>query len=499
MAKPTIIGPASAKQAKFLNSNATITLAGGAAGSGKTYTSLLIALKFMNHPRATGVIFRRTSPMITAPGSIWHEAINLYTTIYPKGLKIRTQEKEIIFPNGAVLKFSHMQYENNKYDHKGAQYSLVIFDEATDFTESQVQYLLSRMRNAYVDYSPQMFLMTNPDYNSFLRFWIQDYYLDQRGIPIDERAGHKRYYFRQGSTMLWYDTKEQAEAVHGTGVDTGVGSFTFIGANCLDNPPLLKADPGYVGRLKSLERVEMERLFLGSWYARLESSGLFKREWCKEVPFMNSQAVKRVRSWDFAFSLPSEQYPNPDWTRGVLISKGAEATPEYTVENVVSIRDRVHNVEKLIFDTAARDGRGVIITIPQDPNAAAAAYAKNLQRRLAEMGYICRLMKPVKSKMLRFAPFSSVAQAGFVSVVQDEWTKDFYEELEAFSGERNSFKDDQVDCCSDAMTALNTGITLPTGMQLPDLTRESGVGSGKIFGMFQGNGKQASIIPKLSF
>lgn len=112
------ISPASKKQEMFLNSDATITLAGGSAGSGKTYTALLIALRFMQHPRATGVIFRRTSKMLTAPGSIWHEAVNLYTSLYPN-LRIRSRELELIFPNGALLKFSHMQHANNMYDHKG--------------------------------------------------------------------------------------------------------------------------------------------------------------------------------------------------------------------------------------------------------------------------------------------------------------------------------------------------------------------------------------------
>ena len=197
-----IIAPASKKQEAFLNSDSIITLAGGSAGSGKTYTSLLIALKFMQHPRATGVIFRRTSKMINSPGSIWHEAVAMYSSIYKKGLKIRSRDNEIVFPNGALLKMGHMQHESDMYNHKGGQYSLVIFDEATDFSESMIVYLLSRMRNAYVDYKPQMFLMTNPDYNSFLRHWIQDFYLDQSGVPIEKLAGVKRYFFRQGNTML---------------------------------------------------------------------------------------------------------------------------------------------------------------------------------------------------------------------------------------------------------------------------------------------------------
>ena len=461
-----VIGPASKKQEMFLNSDATITIAGGAAGSGKTYTSLLIALKFMQHPRATGVIFRRTSKMLTAPGSIWHEAIGLYSQIYPD-LRIRSRELEIIFPNGALLKFSHMQHENNKFDHKGGQYSLVIFDEATDFTEDMIVYLLSRMRNAYVDYKPQMFCMTNPDYNSFLREWIQDYYLDPNtGIPIPERTGDKRYFFRQGNTMLWYNTLAEAEAAHGTGDESGISSFTFIGATCRDNPPLLKAQPDYISRLMSLPRVERERLLDGSWFARLENAGLWKREWVQLVDHPNGRARKRIRAWDFAFTKPSEQNQNPDWTRGILISK--DNNNLYTVEDVVSIRDRVHEVEKLVFETAISDGQDVIISIPLDPAAAAGAYARDLQRRLAEMGFMVKLTKPVKSKITRFAPFSSITQAGFVHVVKGNWNKDFFDELEVFDGDPKK-KDDQVDCCSDAMLLLNKEMIIPT-FTLPDLT-----------------------------
>ena len=112
------IAPASKPQQDALNSTSDITLYGGAAGSGKTYTLLITALKFMMVPKSTGVIFRRTSKMLDAPGSIWAEAVNMYTTVFPK-IRIRHREHEVIFENGSILKFSHMQHESNAYDHKG--------------------------------------------------------------------------------------------------------------------------------------------------------------------------------------------------------------------------------------------------------------------------------------------------------------------------------------------------------------------------------------------
>lgn len=467
MSDRVVLAPASQRQADILNSTATVTLAGGAAGSGKTYVLLLTALRFMQHPRATGVIFRKNSTMLTAPGSIWHEAVSMYQSVYPKGLRIRHRALEIIFPNGAMLKFSHMQHEANMYDHKGAQYSFVAFDEVTDFSQDSVMYLLSRMRNAHVDYTPQMFLTTNPDYEHWTRLFIQDYYLDPlTGIPLAEKAGHKRYFFRQGNTILWYNSKTDAEAVHGVGDENGVNSFTFWPATCRDNPPLLKAQPDYISRLMGLPRVEMERLLLGSWFARPEAASMFKREWCELVEHPNGRAIKRVRAYDLAMTKPSEQNPNPDWTRGTLISKDRNGL--YTIEDMVSIRDRAHHVEALIFETAIKDGPQTMICIPQDPNAAAAAYARGLQKRLGEMGFTCRLLKPVKSKIIRFSPFSSVAQAGFVHIVEGDWNQEFFDELESFDGSRAK-KDDIVDSVSDAFYMLNRGASLPD-FSLPDMS-----------------------------
>lgn len=397
----------------------------------------------------------------------------MYSDIYPVGLRIRHRENEIVFPNGALLKFSHMQHASNMYDHKGGQYSLVIFDEATDFTEEMVMYLTSRMRNAYVDYTPQMFLMTNPDYNSFLRLWIQDYYLDSEGIPIPERAGHTRYFARQGSSYHWANDRKELEEIYGSGEGAPITSFSFIGATCEDNPLMLQKDPSYRGKLLSLSPVEVKRLYYGSWFARAEASGLWKREWCPTVDNPNILANKRVRAYDVAGSLPSAAYPNPDWTRGVLVSKDRQSI--YTVEDVVSLRDRFHKVEELILKTAVSDGQSCTIVIPCDPNAQAGAWARGMQRRLGEMGFNCRLVKPQQSKATRFAPFSTISQAGFVQVVDAEWYNDFCTELENFEENNKNQKDDMVDAVSDAIFILNKQHVLPS-FSLPELPQSTSFG-----------------------
>ena len=143
---------------------------------------------------------------------------------------------------------------------------------------------------------------------------------------------------------------------------------------------------------------------------------------------------------------------------------------------MITLRDRVHEVETLVFDTAERDGREVTISIPLDPAAAAGAYARDLQRRLAERGFHVKLTKPVKSKLTRFAPFASIAQAGYLRVIIDpEWNEHFFDELEIFDGVDKKKKDDIVDTCSDGVIVLNKDLQLPN-FSLPD------VGSVKHFG-----------------
>lgn len=460
------IGPASRKQALFLASKADITVFGGAAGSGKSYMGLMSILPFVQDKFFTGVIFRRNMPQITNPGGLWDSAVHLYRA-FDKRVKIRSKDKEIHFPSGAYVKFSHMELEKNKYDHQGGQYTYILFDEGTHFTESMVTYLISRLRNPQCSFKPRMKITCNPDYDSFLRLWIEWYLDPETGIPLPERDGIVRYFVMQENKLIWANDRKELEAIYGEGDDSGIMSFTFISANCLDNPPLLKADPGYVGRLKSLPRVEMERLFLGSWFAREQASGFWKEEWTTKCMLAPGKVIKRVRAWDISGTIPSESNPNPDWTAGVLMSATAEFNPRYTVEDVVRFRDRHHGVMEMILATAEQDGRDTTVIIPCDPGAAGRAYASQIMQALADKGFACRMKQTNQSKVTRFAPFAAVSEAGYVYIVEGDWNKDYFSELESFDGDRKK-KDDQVDATSDAFWALRSSVLLPN-FALPEM------------------------------
>ena len=90
-----------------------------------------------------------------------------------------------------------------------------------------------------------------------------------------------------------------------------------------------------------------------------------------------------------------------------------------------------------------------------------------LQAKLAELGFTVKVVKPVADKITRFAPFCALAEAGYVSYVDDsafppdeQWNKEYFTELEQFDGSRK-YKRDQVDATSDAANYLRTTLTLP--------------------------------------
>lgn len=461
--KNIVFAPVSKPQEAFLNSNVKFTLYGGAAGAGKSAAVLGSILPIWRNPGTRAIIIRQTTKMLSGAGSLFDAAVQLFTKVDPK-LQINTRDLILKFSSGAIVQFTYLDKPNDRLNLQGKEYSFMAFDECQQLSESNVLYALSRLRSTIVDYPVRAVATCNPDYDSFLRSWVE-FALDERGIPIRYENGEYpvRYFVNTATGIKWFASKEEAEAIYGTKADNGVNSFKFIPATALDNKVLLKSNPDYLTTLKALPRVEMERLLLGSWYARESASGYFKREWVGYADHFNTEQCKRVRAWDLAFSEPSEVRPDVDATRGVLLSK--DKYNFYTVENIVTARKRVHEVEQIIFNTARDDGKDVLISLPLDPGATAGAYCRDLARRLSEMGYTVKLTKPEKSKMQRFLPFASVAEAGFVKFVKSEWTDEAMNELERMDFTNNTH-DDVADALSDAFYHLNKSMVLPS-MKIP--------------------------------
>lgn len=383
-------------------------------------------------------------------------------------MKISFRDLEIKFSSGAQLKLSYLDAPGDKYNWQGSELTYLGFDEIQQLDYESCFYLFSRLRSTSVDYPLHIRATGNPDPDSWIKQLVLPD-LDINGIPLEDRWKNPkiRYFVTTPNGIEIFEERKDAEAVYGTGKESGIMSFMFQPGNIYSNPVLMQSDPSYVSRLKALPRVEMERLLLGSWEAREQGASFFNRQNIQIVQHPNVRAHRRVRAWDLASTKPSEANPNPDFTVGVLASKDKSGT--LTIEDVVRIRDVPHVVKETIFNTAMSDGRDCIIGLELDPGAAAGAYIKQLQRELSEKGFIVRTVRPSKAKVLRFRPFAAIAEAGFVQVVEAPWNRDYLNELEAFTGCNTRVKDDQVDATSTATYFLNQEMQIPS-FSLPDLS-----------------------------
>ena len=206
-------------------------LFGGAAGPGKTDCLIMEATRDVFHPRYRGVLFRRTFPQL-------QEIIDRCHEWYPKIDKkafYRAGEHRWFWPSGATVALSHMQHEDNKYDHQGKQYHFAGFDEVTQFTESQYTYVHSRVRSIYPEIKPRIRATTNP--GGIGHVWCK-----------------KRFVDIGPSGTVFVDPKTKQSRV-------------FISARLYDNPTLAEADPGYIHRLEALPLIERRRLIDGEWDA----------------------------------------------------------------------------------------------------------------------------------------------------------------------------------------------------------------------------------------
>jgi predicted phage terminase large subunit-like protein len=256
------IRPQQGPQETFLSTSADIAIYGGAAGGGKSWALLAEPLRHVNNPEFRAVIFRRTSPEITNPGGLWDESVALYPRL---GAEPKLTESSWEFPSGAVVKLGHLQDEKALLGWQGAQIALIEFDELTTFTERQFWFVLSRNRSTS-GVRPYMRASCNPDADSWVKKLIEWWLDETTGLPIPERSGVLRWFYRVSGDIHWYDSADDAKHAHpDLAAEAEPKSLTFIGAQVSDNPILLQRNPEYLANLLALPFIEQQRFLRGNW------------------------------------------------------------------------------------------------------------------------------------------------------------------------------------------------------------------------------------------
>lgn len=173
--------------------------------------------------------------------------------------------------------------------------------------------------------------------------------------------------------------------------------------------------------------------------------GLFKPEWFDLVTQI-PEGCSFVRAWDLAATVPTAGR-NPDWTVGLKMARCRQGI--FYIQHVARMRGTPMEVQRLILDMAAADGKACRIELPQDPGQAGKAQADALTRALA--GYRVKTTPVTGSKLTRAQPAAVQAQAGNVKLVVAGWNTPFLDELSRFP---SGAHDDQVDTFADALNAL---------------------------------------------
>lgn len=424
----------------FLQSAADIALLGGAAGGGKSFGLLLDPLYHYDNPRFSGVIFRRNTTQIRNPGGLWDASFELYPNLkgYPREAVL-----EWGFPTGMQMKFAHLEHEKTVHDWQGSQLPWIGFDELVHFTSKQFWYMLSRLRS--MSGVPGRIRATcNPDADSWVRELV-DWYIGPDGYPIPERSGKLRYFIRVEDRMVWADSAEAL--VHQYGKEFIPKSFTFIPAKLSDNRILMEKDPSYRSNLLALPRVDRLRLEGGNWNVRATAGMMFRREWFPTVDAIPAGFISALRFWDRAATQPSEENPDPDWTRGLLLYRYPDST--YVVADLRSVRTTPGQVEDIVRNTAGFDGKATRIMSQQDPGSAGVSEAEHFVRMLA--GYAVKVETMPKDKVTRAKPVSAQCEWGNVRVLRAPWNAEFFQELENFP---DGAHDDIVDVLSGAFNEL---------------------------------------------
>jgi predicted phage terminase large subunit-like protein len=472
----SVIRPQAGGQEQFMACPADVVFYGGEAGSGKTFVELLEPLRYVDVPGFNAVIFRRTSPQIRNPGALLDESKKLY---YDVGGVLKESVLEWNWPEtNVVVKFAHMQHENDKYEWQGSQIALVEFDELTHFSRSQVFYMFSRMRST-CGVKPYMRATCNPDAESWVAEFIS-WYIGKDGYIIPERSGVIRWFIVLGDEVVWGDTREELVEKYGDQLGRDVidpKSFTFILGTLEDNVELRKADPGYIANLLALPLVERERLLGdkskgkrgGNWKIKAEGGKVFNEAWFRLLPVPPRDIVRVIRYWDKAGTsklkeakIKTEQERQRGaFTAGVLI--GVTANKRYVVLDVVRGQWEAHDREDVIKRTAQLDkaawGGKLTIWHEQEPGSGGKESAANTTANLA--GFVVHSERPTGDKYERAQPFAAQVQAGNVDVVIAAWTKAYLSELHSFSPFNKLLKD-QVDASSGAFNKLTAAVPWQT-------------------------------------
>lgn len=283
------------QQTKLFAATERWVLGGGGAGGSKTYAGARLWLKQWRQEQARFMAAKERGEEFQSKG--W--ALFLRRTI-PELLQViedfkkykdlvgpnrwSEQQKLCIYENGYKVQFGGMENETDYLKYYGGEYTLVVVDEATQFTKKQIQEIDSRIRCAdpELDRLVQLYLLTNP-------------------IGGDTKAWLRRRYVKQAAP----ETPLLIKAKLADGREL-TERQVYIPCNLYDNPTLV-ASGRYEMSLMQKGSAMRRALLLNDW--DVDEGSWIGDDWDPAVhickPFAIPKSWPKFKCGDYGYSFPS--------------------------------------------------------------------------------------------------------------------------------------------------------------------------------------------------
>jgi predicted phage terminase large subunit-like protein len=395
----------------------------------------MAALMFVDIPKYSAIIFRRSFTDLSKPGALIDRSFEWLSGTKAKWEAINHTWN---FPSGAKLAFGFLENDMDVYHHQSAEYHFIGFDELTQFTEFQYTYLISRGRRLEGSLVPiRIRAASNPP--GLVKGLVHGEWVKNRFLPW--YTCHECNYREQTANL---GQKFCPKCGKGNGhVEFSEGRI-FIPAKLPDNPYIDRIT--YEKSLENLDPVTRAQLKQGNWSINPKGT-IFQRGWFKIVDDYPRDAVV-VRWWDRAATEPGKG-KEPDWTAG---AKVAFKDGRYYVLDLVHFRGSPKTNEDTIKQTAELDGKGIPVYMEQEPGSAGVDTIDHYARYVLP-GYVFSGIHSTGSKELYANPVASAAEAGNFFILRGFWNRKFLDEFESFP---QGAHDDIVDSTSKACNVLTS-------------------------------------------
>lgn len=211
------------KQEEFFTSTKRHIAYGGARGGGKSWAMrrkfILLCLQY---PGLQCLLLRRTLPELRE-----NHQLPLQRELYGF-VKYNSDEKSFTFPNGSRIRLGYCDTEADVFQYQGQEYDVIGLEEATHFTETQKDFLITCNRSVRTDFKPRMYYTSNP--GNVGHNWFKRLFIDRE-----------------------YRNNEKTE------------DYEFIQALVYDNTVLMESNPEYVTSLENLPEDMKKAMLYGDW------------------------------------------------------------------------------------------------------------------------------------------------------------------------------------------------------------------------------------------